>query len=136
MRIVTGHDKAVADWMGANMGVQFAQPYTAIGVVNADGTLIGGAVFNCFMGTDIEVSVYGCGGAFSRSALRFGFEYIFGQLKCDRATARVDRDNHVMRQLMRRLGFKREGLQRGRYDRGRVLYGMLRDECRWLERAR
>lgn len=135
MPLVTGHDGAVADWVAARLGIAIAPPYVALGVLNDTGTLIGGAVFSGRSGANIDVTIYGPG-AMTRPALRAGFAYVFGQLRCERLTARCKRSNVAMRRLMERLGFTYEGTQRRYWGPERsddaMLYGMTRDECRWL----
>lgn len=134
MPLLTGHDAAIADWVAARLGVTIAPPYVAMGVLDADGTLIGGAVFSGKGGANIDVTIYGPR-AMTREALRAGFAYVFGQLRCERLTARCKRTNVAMRRLMERLGFAYEGTQRRYWGEGRendaMLYGMTRDECRW-----
>jgi RimJ/RimL family protein N-acetyltransferase len=135
MPLLTGHDDAVANWVAAGLGITIAPPYTAIGVIDASGRLIGGAVFTAWDGANIDVTVYGPR-AMTRGALRAGCRYAFGQLRCERITARCKRTNKAMRDLMERLGFVHEGTQRRFWGAGRendaMLYGMLKNDCRWL----
>lgn len=136
MSLLIGHDAAVADWVAANLGITIAPPYAAIGVLDDGGRLAGGAVFTGWDGANIDVTVYGPR-AVSRAALRAAFAYVFVQLRCQRLTARCRRSNVVSRRFMERLGFKHEGTQR-RYwgptrDHDAMLYGMTRDECRWID---
>ena len=135
MTVLTGHDDAVAQWVAANLGVTIAPPYVALGVLDAAGVLIGGAVFSGYSGANIDVTIYGPR-AMTREALRAGFAYVFSQLRCERLTARCKRSNAVMRRLMDRLGFRYEGTQRRYWGSDRnsdaMVYGMTREECRWI----
>jgi RimJ/RimL family protein N-acetyltransferase len=136
MPILTGHDDAVAQWVAGNLGVTIAPPYVSLGVLGADSVLIGGAVFSGYSGANIDVTIYGPR-AMTRAAMRASFGYVFGQLRCERLTARCKRSNASMRRLMDRLGFKHEGTQRRYWGPDRnddaMVYGMTRDECRWLD---
>lgn len=131
--IVAGRDKAVAAWMGREMGVDFAPPFTAFGVTNRDGFIVGAFLFNNYeTAEDIHVSIYGPR-AMTRAVLRYGFGYVFDQLNCKRLTAQCRRRNRAMRKLMERLGFTLEGVKRhtSRHE-DVMIYGMLRGECKWL----
>lgn len=135
MPLLLGHDASVANWVAARLGIAIAPPYVALGVLDGAGTLIGGAVFSGFSGANIDVTIYGPR-AMTRQAMRAGFAYVFGQLRCERLTARCKRSNAQMRRLMERLGFVHEGTQRRYWGAGRendaIVYGMTRDDCRWL----
>lgn len=135
MPLLTGHDAAVTNWVAARLGISIAPPYTALGVLDVAGTLIGGAVFSGYSGANIDVTIYGQGAA-SKPVLAAGFRYVFGQLRCERLTARCKRSNAAMRKHMDFLGFKHEGTQRRYWGPTRnddaLLFGMTRDECRWI----
>lgn len=61
------------------------------------------------------------------------FAYVFLIAKCNRATALVESTNQPLRAFLCRLGFHQEGILRQGFHSGdAVIYGMLRDECRWL----
>jgi RimJ/RimL family protein N-acetyltransferase len=132
MPLLVGHDEAVAGWVAANLGITIAPPYTALGVTNDAGTLIGGAVFHGRSCGNIDVTIYGPR-AMTRSAIRAAMAYVFVQLGCTRLTARCRRSNRAMVRLLPRLGFKHEGVQRGYYwGEDAMMWGMLKTECRWL----
>jgi RimJ/RimL family protein N-acetyltransferase len=70
----------------------------------------------------------------TREAVRFLLRYPFLQLGCVRVTALIGRKNKRSRRLVEGLGWKLEGTARKAWD-GRqdcMVYGLLRDECRWL----
>lgn len=135
MPLLTGHDQAVATWVAAHLGIPIAPPYVALGVIDASGTLIGGAVFHGHCGASIDVTIYGPG-ALTRGALRATCQYVFGQLRCERLGAFCRRTNVPTRKLVERLGFRLEGVARSYWEEGRagdaMIYGMLKAECRWL----
>ena len=62
------------------------------------------------------------------------FAYPFLQLNCNRVTGLVREDNIVAQKFDEHIGFKREGLIRKGATDGAdiILYGMLKEECRWL----
>jgi hypothetical protein len=70
----------------------------------------------------------------SRAVLKKLFEYPFKQLKLDRITCHIDEFNNPSRSLCTRLGFVFEGrLRQGSINENDLMiFGMLRDECRWL----
>jgi len=133
--IVYGHDAAVAEWMGGRLDTVFTPPYTALGVADKEGRLIGGLLFNDYNGSNIEVTAYGPG-AVTRESVTTMFRYAFVQLGCWRLSARTRRGNHAVRELLLRLGFKPEGIRPGYWGRSKAndcfLYGLKRTNCKWL----
>ena len=102
-----GFDSDVAEFVGKNMEREFAPPFTAIGVLDQNGNLVGGMVFSDYTGSNIEITIYGPG-LMSRKVVSQCFDYVFNQLKCSRLTARTRRSNRLMRKLLPRLGFDYE----------------------------
>ncbi len=133
--IVYGRDAEIAEWMGERLETVFSPPYTALGVLDGEGRVIGGILFNDYNGQNIEVTAYGPG-AMTRESVGTMFKYAFVQLGCWRLTARTRRGNLTMRDLLRRLGFKHEGIQQGYWGRSKAndcfLYGMTRTNCKWI----
>ena len=62
------------------------------------------------------------------------FAYPFIQLDCHRVTGLVRADNMEARRFDEHLGFKQEGvIRKGAADgTDMILYGMLKEECRFL----
>lgn len=112
----------------------FSKDAVALGVVR-HGRLLGGVVFDQYSGRNIVMS-----GAFDSPAwatkkiLRRLFAYPFVQLNLRRMTTITTADNIAARSLDERLGFRREGTLRKAFpgDIDGIVYGMLREECRWL----
>jgi RimJ/RimL family protein N-acetyltransferase len=114
--------------------------YVALGVVRDD-RLVGGVDFHNYRQHDIEISI-----TFDQTGLRTWcrpevlaglFSYPFNTLGCARITAIAGRKNKKSRQLIENIGFKLEGTARRALD-GRedaMIYGMLREECRYLQKA-
>lgn len=67
--------------------------------------------------------------------LRAWFAYPFRQLNCARVSARVAEGNRMMVKTALHMGFRAEGRIRRGFDGTQdfILFGMLRDECPWLE---
>jgi len=62
----------------------------------------------------------------------FGFPFI--QLKLARVTATIRESNAKSRSLVERLGFILEGELKQYYENGEsaMIYGLTKDDCRWL----
>lgn len=109
MNLVFGQDHAVAALVSEAMRVPIHAPYTALGVANAQGALVGGIVFNGFNGANIEASVYGADCA-RRGVIRAVMHYVFVQMKCTRLTIRTRRSNRLVLAQAPRLGFEEEAV--------------------------
>jgi RimJ/RimL family protein N-acetyltransferase len=131
-RILLYADDYVARWMGAQMGIHIIPPYTAFGVVSADGLLTGGVLFNNQSEADIELSIV-APKRLTRGLCRVIANYAFEQAGCTRMTARTRASSLQVRRVIEKVGFRQEGVLRGYYRDGEdaILFGMLRSECRW-----
>lgn len=107
----------------------------AIGVVVGN-KLVAVCIYHHFRGHDIEMSIIAESAHWAMpSAMRFLFRYPFTQLGLPRVTALIARKNSPARRLVDYLGFKLEGTCRRAWDGKQdcMVYGMLREECRWLD---
>lgn len=130
--IVTGHSAAVAKWLGDKLGTEFTPPYEAIGILDKDGFRIGAALFNDRADRNIELTTYGPG-AFRRDVCVWIAQYCFIKNDCLRITARTRVSNLHVRRVMEKFGWRHEGTLRDWYDdEDAVIYGMTRDDCRFL----
>lgn len=70
----------------------------------------------------------------SKLALRVIFGYPFIQLGLNRVTATIRQTNDKSISLVERLGFIHEGELKQYYENGEsaMIYGLLKDDCRWL----
>lgn len=70
----------------------------------------------------------------TREVLRTAFTYAFLELDVQRITGMVREKNTKARAMNLRLGFKQEGELRQYYDTGEsdIIYGMTKDECKWI----
>lgn len=125
----------VADWVAGQIPhVSSFKDMAAIGV-ERDGVLVGGVVYHEFRGNDVQMSC----AATSRRWLKEGFlralfAYPFAQLGCDRVSSFAPKGNTHTRRFLEKLGFKEEGnMRRGFVGDDCILYGMLREECKWIK---
>ncbi len=136
--ILVGAEQVVVPYVLSRIphAVDFG-PCTALGVVRK-GLLIGGVVYHNYRPTDGDIMVslaMEAPGWCLPQTLRTLFSYPFDQLKCQRMTALIIRNNKRSRKLCEGLGFKLEGVARraiGRKHDG-MIYGLLKEECRFLK---
>lgn len=117
MTLLFGHDRAVADWVGMKVGKPFSDPFTAIGVIDGHGTLVGGAVFNGHSKeAGIEISIAGRG-VVCRQFWKTCASYVFDQLKCVRLSIHTSnkKNNKRVRKMANDFGFVFEGIERKKY---------------------
>jgi len=121
--IVTGEE--VARFVSERLQTAFCPPYVAMGY-EKDGQIVGGALFNCFEGHDVHVSVAGKG--WVPGFIEAVGNYVFHQLQCGRMTA-ITRDPKVV-EYAKRLGGMVEGTLRDHFGPGQdgVLLGILRKD--------
>lgn len=130
------NDARVVRFVATQCGVTRWVAPVSIGVEER-GEIIGGFVaVDCYDGIDIMCNIAGLRGRYwaTRRFFRACFKYLFKQLGLRRVTGLVDASNLAARALNERLGFKQEGVLRKRAPGGgdMIVYGMLREECRWL----
>ena len=120
-------DDRVAKFVGDRCETIIYPPFTAIGL-EKDGRIVAGAVFNSFTDFDIEVTVAGECGAFTRRYIRSIGQYVFGQLGCLRLSITTQQP-HVIN-IARRLGAQTEGCKRDHFGKGRnaMMLGLLRED--------
>ena len=156
MRLLLGQDRLVAEWVAQRIervesGEDFG-PCAAIGVINSDGVIVGGVVYNNYREryADIELSFASDATAVIYDRLKAGkqrnvsatrwltrsiicglLSYPFDQLHCQRVTGVTPRKATSARRFLDQFGFKREGcVRRGFGDDDAIISGLLRDE--WL----
>jgi hypothetical protein len=122
-------DERVIRFVSDSLQVALYPPFTAIGI-EENGTIVAGAVFNCFTGPSVEVTV--AGQAWTRKFLAEVGEYVFRQIGCIRMTFTTEQE--TVARLAERLGGKREGEMRDFYGPGRngLIIGILKSEYRFL----
>lgn len=133
MRLITGQDEIIANYVSAGLGRKIHPPFTAMGwVAIRDGNwrLMSGAVFNDYHGATIEMSYYG---KVTRQTCRDIYDYVFNQLKCFRLTARTKYSNVMVRQMLPKHGWVYEGTLKRFYgsakSHGALIYRLDADEA-------
>ena len=137
-KVIYGQDPRVTEWVAEQVKEDDFGQCSAIGL-EKDGNLVAGVVFNWYTGPSIAMHVAGIGKEWlTRDFLYRCFAYPFIQLECNRVTGLVRTDNFAAQKFDEHLGFVREGvIRRGASDgTDFILYGMLKEECRWLEMRR
>jgi RimJ/RimL family protein N-acetyltransferase len=138
-QVIHGQNDRVIDWVGKLVDEDDFGPAVAIGL-EENGELIAGVVYNMYTKVSISMHVAAVPGKrwITRQFLYHCFAYPFIQLECKRVTGLVREDNLEAQKFDEHLGFVREGLVREACEDGAnmILYGMLRSECRWLERIK
>lgn len=114
-------------------GYILVPPFQGITIVDDDEVVRGAIGIDKFDGCDCHVSAYG-NGYWSKGILHGFFHWVFAQLNCSRASFQtLSQNQHTVRAL-EFLGAKYEGTKRSAVNGQDVLlYGMLRDECRFLK---
>ena len=121
--------------------VQEIGPYMAFGVHDEHGTPLAGIVYNWYrpmkFGADFRVIIAADSPRWCRPGiLRELFAYPFETCGCSRLTAVIRDGNEKSIRLCKGLGFRQEGVLRRGYN-GRtnaLLFGLLKNECKWLKR--
>ena len=118
-------DERVARFVGERCGVIIYPPYTAMGI-ERNGQVTAGAVFNCYTGNDISVTV--AGGPFHRGFISAVGQYVFEQIGCLRMTITTEQPKVI--EIAQRLGAQTEGLKRNHFGKGRhgTVLGILRED--------
>ncbi|TCL70535.1 GNAT family protein [Rhizobium sp. BK251] len=139
VRIVAGQDVAIAGWAGEQLGVQFQEPYTAFGFVDASGSLCGACVLNDYYpGGNVEITYVGPQ-SITRRIASFMARFCFEELQATRVTAKTKRSNVTVRRLLPKGGFAFEYTQK-RYFGPRsgddaLVFVLFRENAgKWLRR--
>jgi len=114
----------------------WGENYNALGLIRG-GRLVAGVIYNCFGGMNANMHIGAEEGSrwMTRAFLHAAFDYPFNQLNLRRLTACIHSKNKKAIAFDEHLGFEYEGMQRHYYEDGDMLiYGMLREKCRFLER--
>lgn len=128
MNIVT--DGRVSIFVSEKLGRLFYPPFRCVGI-EKDGEVIGGAVFNCFEGKDIQVTVAGKG--WNPTFLKRVGTYVYGQLGCERITVKTEQERVV--EIAKKLGGQVEGRLRNHFGPGRdaIIVGILKADYKFQE---
>lgn len=114
--------------------------YSALGWMGEDGQLRAAVVYDGYTRINIDMHIAAEPGAtwFVPFFVGEAFRYPFEQLNVRRVTAKTPANNAASIKFGRALGFRPEGRIRQALPGGvdLCIFGMLRDECRWLHVGR
>jgi RimJ/RimL family protein N-acetyltransferase len=109
--------------------------YTALGLVK-HGELVAGVIYNNVDGSNICMHIGAIDGCrwLTPGFLFAAFDYPFNQLGMRRVTAPIKSGNNKAIEFVENLGFEMNGNLKHYYPDGDLsLYGLLRQDCRFLE---
>jgi len=136
--LLWGESAMVAEWVAKRIpdmdGGDFGKCVTGA-VVDENNNILGALVFSEFRGRDIQISVAADSHHWlTKKILRDIFAYPFKFLECARLTAYTSEKNLAFQDMLIRFGFSKEGVMRQAFNSGdALLYGMLRNECKWIK---
>ncbi len=132
MKLVTGHDAAVAQWAATKYAAGLPAYVMALGIVDDVGDLRGAATLHEFNGTNVELCYWGARTLTRGIAGQIAAICFLGLRVC-RVTCRAPRANKVVVRHLPKLGFRYEGLLRHFYgptkQQDAILFGMTRDDA-------
>lgn len=140
MPLLYGHSEYVISEVSKAIGVELGIG-TGIGVIEDDGKLIGGVVYNNYQLTadgkplSIEMSLAMVDKKWcTRNNIRALFAYPFIQLDVKRVQVTCREDDTFLRDLHKRFGFTFEGIAREAHPLGgnSAVSSLLKHECRWI----
>lgn len=124
-------------FVAERVGEDCFHDYGAIGL-EENGRLIAGVVYTLYTGEHGNIMMHVASDGSRRwmtpAYLSACFRFPFVQMKCRRVTGLVRADNAAAQRFDEHLGFKREGVMRQACNDGMdlIVYGMLKEECRFL----
>lgn len=124
--MIVTNDPRVVEYVALKNGTRFYPPLSSLGIVR-EGEVAAGAVFNCFTGPDIAVTIAGERGAFTKAFIELVGKYVFDQLGCLRISITTEQDKII--DFATRLGAQTEGRKRNLFGKGRdgIVLGLLRE---------
>ncbi len=135
MRLCFDRDR-IAQWVYEAAHVKpSSDPYSAFGLVDAEGRIQGGFVFTGYTGDSIELSAAGRAIA-TRGAINALLNYVFVQLGCSRIEMNVRRSNKRVLRMFKPakdggVGVTYEGISRKLYGReDGVRFSLVSDDLR------
>jgi hypothetical protein len=134
-RLIYDQPDRVSQWVYSRLPYSDdATAFCAIGLEHA-GELVAGVVYNSYTGFDIDMSAATVPHLLWRPHWLVPiFRYPFAQLRCRRVSAGAASRNRASIAVLLHLGFKPEGCKRNALpDDDLLLFGMKREECRYLE---
>lgn len=142
MMLVYGQDKLLCEWAGLTLlgDANGFNPANAIGVSNGH-KIIAAFIYNNYrddanrLPHSIDLSVISIDKRWmNRQTIKAMFAYPFTHLNVSRLQALTSANAEGTNSIMKRLGFRQEGLHRMGYPNldDAFSWGMLKTECRWI----
>lgn len=123
-------DKSVQEWVISRLepGGEFLHPVATVGVIDEEENLVAAVVYSQHFNQDIHLTIASKSPRWATKGHIQGIlSYPFKQLGCRRLTAVTARNNHHVRDFLKRLGFMHEGTLHDALERGdAVVYGMTK----------
>lgn len=121
-------DERVARFVGERCETIIFPPFTTMGI-ERDGQVNAGAVFNCYTGNDIAVTV--AGGPFTRGFISEVGRYVFETVGCLRMSITTEQPKII--EIATRLGAQLEGCKRNHFGIGRdgIVLGILKEDWKF-----
>lgn len=137
-RLILDQHLRVISWVAPRIGHSVEALVPGIGIgLEKNGELVAGVVYHNITATNVDAHMASVGGRHwaNKELLLTAFAYPFLQLGVRRMTGFVRADNADARRLDEHLGFVQEGVLRRAGGDGCdiIVYGMLREECRWIK---
>jgi RimJ/RimL family protein N-acetyltransferase len=131
--IVWNREDEVGQWVCQRLGGTFHRDQaTAIGY-EKDGSLVGGVIFDRYMGRSICLHIAGEGQWLTKGFLKACFSYVFNQMKVLKAVALVESTNTKSLRLTKKLGFQPQAvIPDAGWTGDLLIHTMTPDQCRWL----
>ncbi|CAB3774009.1 GNAT family N-acetyltransferase [Paraburkholderia humisilvae] len=135
IRLIFDRSDEVTNFVAAMTGEARYDNCTTIGLEKG-GQIVAGVLYQGHNGPNVlmHFSLQGSRHVITRAFVCAAFMYPFQVLGCNRVTGLVRTDNLEAQRLDQHLGFVREGVMRqgARDGTDFIMYGMLRQECRFL----
>ncbi len=122
---------------GAKPDASWGPSFNALGLVRKD-TLVAGVIYNAYEGANVNMHIGALDGSkwLTKEFLFAAFDYPFNELGRRRVTAFMASTNKRTIKFVKNLGFVYEGTMPHYYvDDDAVIYGLLREKCRFLRKA-
>lgn len=125
-------DETVSEWIRKRLpeNIESYGEHISVGIADEEGKLIAGVVYSNYSVGNIELSIASINPRWAtkeRIKAILGYPFFNEQLGCRRLTAVTARDNHHVRDFLKRLGFMHEGTLHDALERGdAVIYGMTK----------
>lgn len=134
-KIIAQPKDLIASFVAKHIGLAEGwRDYSTLALID-DSRILVGVVYNRWCKHDVCMHV-AVQGRIIPEMLFAAFDYPFNQVKVARITGLVPARNLAAQRFDEHLGFVREGLiRRGVGDDDLIVYGMLKEECKWISSA-